>query len=113
MTSLAMHCSGDYIVIGSQKKILCYDMALNPIPHDEIKYQDTSVNVVTFHSTQSLLVSVTNDGKCQVFYAMVNLNLTERQFLNPVDFLVGYSNRNCQKMTACFILIFRGSLLQE
>jgi ribosome biogenesis protein ERB1 len=72
ISSLAIHPSGDHVLIGSYDRRVCwFDLDLASTPHKTLKYHTKAVRQVQYHSTYPLFATCSDDGNVHVFHCKV------------------------------------------
>lgn len=91
ITSMAVHPSGDHLIVGSEDKRLCwYDLDLSAKPYRALRYHNYAVRGTAFHRSYPLFASSSDDATAHVFHGMVYNDLMTNPLIVPVKILRGH-----------------------
>eukprot|EP00798_Chlamydomonas_sp_ICE-L_P004054 gene4054-14140_t len=91
ITSIAVHPSGDHIIVGAEDKRLgWYDLDLSDKPYRALRYHNYALRGVAFHRTYPLFASCSDDATVHVFHGMVYSDLMSNPLIVPVKVLRGH-----------------------
>ncbi|KAI3438768.1 hypothetical protein D9Q98_001186 [Chlorella vulgaris] len=91
ITSMAIHPTGDHLIVGSEDKRLCwFDLDLSAKPYRSLRYHQYAVRGAAFHRTYPLLASSSDDATVHVFHGMVYADLMTNPLIVPVKILRGH-----------------------
>ena len=96
ITSLAIHASGDHVLVGSEdRRLAWYDLDLSTKPYRALRYHGAAVRGAAFHRSYPLFASSSDDGTAHVFHGMVYSDLMTNPLIVPVKILRGHAVVNC------------------
>ncbi len=102
ITSLAVHPSGDHIIVGSEdKRLAWYDMDLSAKPYKALRYHQYALRAAAFHRAYPLFASASDDGTCHVFHGMVYGDMMTNPLIVPVKILRGHEVVDFSGVTDC------------
>mmetsp|Transcript_31118 Transcript_31118/g.69148 ORF Transcript_31118/g.69148 Transcript_31118/m.69148 type:complete len:730 (-) Transcript_31118:537-2726(-) len=91
ITCLAVHPSGDHVIVGSEdKRLAWYDLDLSDKPYKALRYHTYGLRGVAFHRTYPLFASSSDDATVHVFHGMVYSDLMSNPLIVPVKILRGH-----------------------
>lgn len=91
ISSMAVHPSGDHLIIGSYDRRLCwFDLDLSSMPFKTLKYHEKAVRSVAYHAKYPLMASASDDGTIHIFHAMVYSDLMKNPLIVPLKILRGH-----------------------
>lgn len=91
ISSLAVHPTGDHIIVGSFDCKLCwFDLDLASKPFRTLSYHKKAVRQSTFHSRYPLMATASDDGTVHIFHAKVYSDLMKNPLIVPVKILRGH-----------------------
>ncbi|KAK9795607.1 hypothetical protein WJX73_008137 [Symbiochloris irregularis] len=88
ITALAIHPSGDHIIVGTEdKRLAWFDMDLSTKPYRIMRYHTSALTGISFHRTYPLFASSSTDASAHVFHGMVYQDLMTNPLIVPVKVL--------------------------
>ncbi|PRW59011.1 ribosome biogenesis BOP1-like protein [Chlorella sorokiniana] len=91
ITSMALHPSGDHLIVGSEDKRLCwFDLDLSTKPYRSLRYHQYAVRGTAFHRSYPLFASASDDATVHIFHGMVYSDLMTNPLIVPVKILRGH-----------------------
>mmetsp|Transcript_16888 Transcript_16888/g.34989 ORF Transcript_16888/g.34989 Transcript_16888/m.34989 type:complete len:693 (-) Transcript_16888:1155-3233(-) len=88
ISSLAVHPSGDHIVVGSHdQRLAWFDLDLSSKPYKTIHNHSKAIRKVVFHPRLPLFADASDDGSIHVFHSMVYEDLMRDPLIVPVRVL--------------------------
>lgn len=91
ISSLAIHPSGDHVVIGTIDCRLCwFDLDLSNTPYKTLRYHKKALRQTSFHPRFPLMASCSDDGTVHVFHSKVYSDLIQSPLIVPVKVLRGH-----------------------
>lgn len=91
VSSMAVHCGGDNLVIGSYDcKLSWFDLDLSTKPYQTLRHHKKAVRQVSFHKRYPLFASASDDGTVIVCHGMVYNDLLQNPLIVPVKVLHGH-----------------------
>ncbi|GAB4816894.1 hypothetical protein N2152v2_003940 [Parachlorella kessleri] len=91
ITSMAVHPSGDHLIVGSEdKRLAWYDLDLSSKPYRALRYHNYAVRGTAFHRSYPLFASSSDDATVHVFHGMVYNDLMTNPLIVPVKILRGH-----------------------
>ncbi|KAK9914855.1 hypothetical protein WJX75_001346 [Coccomyxa subellipsoidea] len=91
VTCLAVHPSGDHVIIGGEdKRLAWFDLDLSTKPYRSLRYHSQALRGVAFHARHPLFASASDDGAVNVFHGMVYQDLLTNPLIVPVKILRGH-----------------------
>ena len=95
ISSLAIHASGDHVLVGSyDRKIAWFDLDLATRPFKILRYHAKAVRAVAFHPRYPLFLSASDDATTQVFHGTVYNELDRNPLIVPLKILRGHQQSN-------------------
>mmetsp|Transcript_26073 Transcript_26073/g.70597 ORF Transcript_26073/g.70597 Transcript_26073/m.70597 type:complete len:593 (+) Transcript_26073:13-1791(+) len=92
ITCLAIHPSGDHVLVGSDdKRLAWYDLDLSDKPYKALRYHTTGLRGTAFHRSYPLFASCADDAAVHVFHGMVYSDLLTNPLLVPLKVLRGHT----------------------
>ncbi|KAM1457179.1 hypothetical protein ACFX13_035242 [Malus domestica] len=102
VSSIAVHPSGDHIIVGSREGKLCwFDMDLSSKPYKTLKLHQKDINNVSFHSLYPLFATCSDDCTAYVFHGMVYSDLNQNPLIVPLEILRGHTSSNGRGVLDC------------
>ncbi|PQQ12544.1 ribosome biogenesis protein BOP1 homolog [Prunus yedoensis var. nudiflora] len=102
ISSIAVHPSGDHIIVGSGEGKLCwFDMDLSSKPYKTLKLHQKDINNVSFHRSYPLFATCSDDCTAYVFHGMVYSDLNQNPLIVPLEILRGHSSTNGRGVMDC------------
>ncbi|KAJ7520808.1 hypothetical protein O6H91_19G023800 [Diphasiastrum complanatum] len=91
LSTMAVHPSGDNLIVGSKENKLCwFDMDLSVKPYKTLKNHEQDISAVAFHNSYPLFASCSLDGTAHVFHGMVYSDLLQNPLIVPLKILHGH-----------------------
>ncbi|KAJ1501971.1 Ribosome biogenesis protein 1 [Coelomomyces lativittatus] len=91
ISSMAIHPSGQHVIVGSYCKRLCWwDTDLSSQPYKTLRYHTKALRSVHFHPTYPLFASSADDGCIQIFHGQVYKDLFSHPLIVPLKILKGH-----------------------
>ncbi|GAX73046.1 hypothetical protein CEUSTIGMA_g499.t1 [Chlamydomonas eustigma] len=91
ITCMAIHPSGDHVIIGSEdKRLAWFDLDLSDKPYKALRYHTFPLRGVAFHRTYPLFASSSDDATVHVFHGTVYADLMSNPLIVPVKVLRGH-----------------------
>lgn len=88
ITSIAVHPSGDHVLVSSHDQKLCwFDLDMTSKPYRIIHNHSKSIRKVLFHPRLPLFADASDDGSVHVFHATVYEDLMRDPLIVPVKIL--------------------------
>ena len=85
ITCMAVHPSGDHVIIGSEdKRLAWFDLDLSDKPYKALRYHSYALRGVAFHRTYPLFASSSDDATVHVFHGTVYADLLSNPLIVPV-----------------------------
>ncbi|KAL5702799.1 Ribosome biogenesis protein 1 [Ranunculus cassubicifolius] len=101
ISSIAIHPSGDNVIIGSREGKVCwFDMDLAG-PYKKLNCNKKDVTNVAFHRSYPLFASCSDDSCSYVFHGMVYSDLNEDPLIVPLEILRGHKTTNGRGVMDC------------
>ncbi|KAL5725175.1 Ribosome biogenesis protein 1 [Ranunculus cassubicifolius] len=101
ISSIAIHPSGDNVLIGSHEGKICwFDMDLKE-PWKKLNCHSKDVTNVAFHRSYPLFASCSDDSSAYVFHGMVYSDLNENPLIVPLEILRGHKSTNGRGVMDC------------
>ncbi|KAM1030654.1 hypothetical protein ACFX2J_034298 [Malus domestica] len=102
VSSIAVHPSGDHIIVGSREGKLCwFDMDLSSKPYKTLKLHQKDINNVSFHRLYPLFATCSDDCTAYVFHGMVYSDLNQNPLIVPLEILRGHTSSNGRGVLDC------------
>ncbi|KAB2634638.1 ribosome biogenesis protein BOP1-like protein [Pyrus ussuriensis x Pyrus communis] len=102
VSSIAVHPSGDHIIVGSREGKLCwFDMDLSSKPYKTLKLHQKDINNVSFHRSYPLFATCSDDCTAYVFHGMVYSDLNQNPLIVPLEILRGHTSSNGRGVLDC------------
>ncbi len=90
ISSLAVHPSGDHVLVGSyDRRVVWFDLDLSSSPYKTLKYHAKAVRAVAYAPRHPLMASAADDGSVHVFHGMVYSDLLQNPLIVPLKVLSG------------------------
>lgn len=92
INSMAVHPSGDYVIVGSfDCRLACFDLNTSEKPFRTLKYHSKAIRSVCFHSHYPLMATASDDGTLNVFHITVYPDdLVRAPLIVPVKRIVAH-----------------------
>ncbi|KAL2473761.1 Transducin/WD40 repeat-like superfamily protein [Forsythia ovata] len=92
VSSIAIHPSGDNVIVGSKDGKLCwFDMDLSSQPYKVLKSHEKDINKVSFHRSYPLFCSCSDDCTAYVLHGKVYSDLNQNPLIVPLEILRGHA----------------------
>ena len=93
ISSLAVHPSGDHVLLGSyDARVVWFDSELSSKPFRTLRYHAKGVRRAAFHGGSApLMATASDDGSVHVFHARVFNDFTQNPLIVPVKILRGHA----------------------
>ncbi|KAF6150172.1 hypothetical protein GIB67_023127 [Kingdonia uniflora] len=102
VSSIAIHPSGDNVIVGSREGKLCwFDMDLSSQPYKKLQCHPKDITDVAFHRSYPLFASCSDDCTSYVFHGMVYSDLNQNPLIVPLEILRGHSSSNGRGVMDC------------
>ncbi|KAK9829975.1 hypothetical protein WJX72_008983 [[Myrmecia] bisecta] len=102
ITSLAVHPTGDHVIVGSEdKRLAWYDLDLSAKPYKALRYHTYALRSVAYHRSYPLFASSSDDGSVHVFHGMVYQDLLTNPLIVPVKILRGHERVDHEGVLDC------------
>lgn len=88
ISSIAIHPSGDNLIIGSYDKKICwFDLDLSVRPYKVLNLTSKAVRKVSFHQNYPLFSAASDDGNCYIVHSFVSNDLSQNASIVPVKII--------------------------
>ncbi|KAK9133006.1 hypothetical protein Scep_012534 [Stephania cephalantha] len=102
VSSIAVHPSGDHVIVGSREGKLCwFDMDLSSQPYRKLECHPKDITNVAFHRSYPLFASCSEDSTSYVFHGMVYSDLNQNPLIVPLQILRGHAATNGRGVLDC------------
>jgi ribosome biogenesis protein ERB1 len=92
VSSLAVHPSGEHVLIGSYDKRVCwFESDISSKPFKTLRHHKYAVRRVAFHGQLPLFASCSDDGRTQIFHATISSDWNTDPVLVPLRTLHGHT----------------------
>ena len=105
ITCMAVHPSGDHVIVGSEdKRLAWFDLDLSDKPYKALRYHTYALRGVAFHRTYPLFASSSDDATVHVFHGTVYADLMSNPLIVPVKVRIAGSVLEKVYLSICFIV---------
>ncbi|KAL2473800.1 Transducin/WD40 repeat-like superfamily protein [Forsythia ovata] len=102
VSSIAIHPSGDNVIVGSKDGKLCwFDMDLSSQPYKVLKSHEKDINKVSFHRSYPLFCSCSDDCTAYVLHGKVYSDLNQNPLIVPLEILRGHASAEGRGVLDC------------
>eukprot|EP00299_Pterocystis_sp_00344_P016812 c8433_g1_i1.p1 GENE.c8433_g1_i1~~c8433_g1_i1.p1 ORF type:complete len:732 (+),score=191.79 c8433_g1_i1:41-2197(+) len=102
ISSLAIHPQGDNLIVGSyDRRVVWFDLDMGSKPYKVLRFHQSAVRQVQFHSKLPLFASASDDASIHIFHGMVTNNLSDNAVIVPLKVLRGHTIENSLGVIDC------------